>query len=178
MSVAEQLEIPFGPQGPKERVLDLAFTWGTYGVTVAEVRERLDMHHGQASSALSLLHQEGRLRRLEERRERCSVYVVPGSVHDRPTVPYGRRKGLPEGPTEDDVVAAFQRGRRNGREDALQDVGLFTRRIREAVLLGRNMAKRHDAHCYKEHPECALLAVMKFIDGNLLEVSGDAQPVT
>lgn len=65
---------------------------GTYGVTVAELRRALRLHHGQASSVLSTLHKEGRIQRLTERRDRCQVYVSPAYVMGRETVPHGRNR--------------------------------------------------------------------------------------
>lgn len=62
------------------------------GMTVKEVSQRKDWHHGQASSALSVLHKEGRIARLKERRDRCAVYVLPEYVYGRETAPHGRKR--------------------------------------------------------------------------------------
>lgn len=64
------------------------------GVTVWEVRQLTSWHHGQASSVLSVLHKEGRIARLTERRNRCHVYVLPEWVNGREVQPHGRNKPL------------------------------------------------------------------------------------
>lgn len=61
---------------------------GSTGLTVADFREVADLHHGQASSVLSVLHKAGRIVRLKERRDRCQVYVLPDYVDGRETAPY------------------------------------------------------------------------------------------
>lgn len=62
---------------------------GAHGATWREVASALDLHHGQASAALSVLHKEGRLVRLVERRGgRSQVYVTPDHVLDRETAPH------------------------------------------------------------------------------------------
>lgn len=62
------------------------------GLTVADIRDRTGWHHGQASSALSVLHKEGKIARLQQRRGRCAVYVLPEYVNGRATAPHGRSK--------------------------------------------------------------------------------------
>lgn len=65
-------------------VLILALQAGAKGVTVAEAREsKGGLHHGKISSALSCLHQDGRLAALRERRGGCGVYVLPEFVGER-----------------------------------------------------------------------------------------------
>lgn len=61
---------------------------GQRGLTVVDLREVTGLHHGQASSVLSVLHKAGKIARLAERRDRCQVYVLPEYVRDRETVPY------------------------------------------------------------------------------------------
>ena len=68
---------------------------GRYGATWAELAHLLDMHHGQASGALSNLHKAGLLARLTERRKRCAVYVLPEHVADRPTQVHGSNRHAP-----------------------------------------------------------------------------------
>jgi hypothetical protein len=70
--------------------------WKETGVTVAKMRENTGLHHGQASSALSVLHKEGRIARLTERRDRCAVYVLPEYVNGRETAAPGRQARTPE----------------------------------------------------------------------------------
>lgn len=67
-------------------------TGGYYGLTVHELCSATDMHHGQASRALSVLHKSGLLQRLKERRGRASIYVLPEYVAGRETVAPGRNK--------------------------------------------------------------------------------------
>lgn len=62
-------------------------TWD--GATWREVASRFSMHHGQASGVLSVLHKTGHILRLQERRGRCSVYVMPEFVEDRATAVHG-----------------------------------------------------------------------------------------
>lgn len=59
---------------------------GAYGATAAEVAKHLaGPHHGQVSSALSTMHEDGYLARLAERRQKFEVYVHPDSVAGRET---------------------------------------------------------------------------------------------
>lgn len=63
-----------------------------------------DLHHGQASSVLSVLHKEGRLARLTEKRERCAVYVLPEYVGDRAAAPYRPNKKNRTDPARDLLI--------------------------------------------------------------------------
>jgi DNA-binding MarR family transcriptional regulator len=63
------------------------------GLTVKDLREITRWHHGQASSALSVLHKEGKIARLKARRDRCAIYVLPEQVNGREVAPHGREKG-------------------------------------------------------------------------------------
>lgn len=57
---------------------------GDKGMTALELRERPTLpHHGSVSSALSSLHRKGVLKRLTERRDGYSVYVLAGSEGKR-----------------------------------------------------------------------------------------------
>lgn len=76
----------------QRRVLSMVKSWGHNGVTVKEVRETLNLHHGQASSALSVLHKVGLLARLSDKRDRCHVYVLPDNVDGRKTDAHGRKR--------------------------------------------------------------------------------------
>jgi hypothetical protein len=58
---------------------------GGYGVTVKELRDRTNWHHGQASSTLTVMHKAGDIACLAEKREGCHVYVLPDFVQDRET---------------------------------------------------------------------------------------------
>jgi hypothetical protein len=65
---------------------------GGYGATYKELGEFYGWHHGQASSVLSTLHQDGQIVRLTERRNRCKVYVSPLWDEGRPREPHGGHK--------------------------------------------------------------------------------------
>jgi hypothetical protein len=60
--------------------------FGLHGLTWKELAERNGWHHGQASGVLSVLHKEGRIACLKERRANCAVYVTPDNVDHRETV--------------------------------------------------------------------------------------------
>lgn len=62
------------------------------GITVKDLREKTDWHHGVASSVLTTLHIAGRITRLEEKRDRCHVYVLPEYVNGRPESPHTPNK--------------------------------------------------------------------------------------
>lgn len=75
---------------------------GAHGATWREVANALELHHGQASAALSVLHKEERLVRLVERRGgRSQIYVTPGFVLDRDTAPHKSRLGVDDLPADD-----------------------------------------------------------------------------
>ena len=63
---------------------------GPYGATWRDISERLGVHHGVASGALSLLHRDGRVKRLRETRGGSRVYVLPWATLARETESYGR----------------------------------------------------------------------------------------
>jgi hypothetical protein len=53
---------------------------GVQGMTWKEVADRLGLHHGQASGALSNLHKNGQVVMLKSMRNKCHPYVVAGLV--------------------------------------------------------------------------------------------------
>jgi len=53
------------------------------GLTWHEVADLNEWHHGQASGALSILHKEGTIARLKERRNKSAVYVLPDYINGR-----------------------------------------------------------------------------------------------
>jgi DNA-binding MarR family transcriptional regulator len=61
----------------QRETLSMLHSRGTLGVTWKELGERYNWHHGQASGVLSVLHKEGWIVRLKERRNKCAVYVAP-----------------------------------------------------------------------------------------------------
>lgn len=167
MQMEGQLELPFPPKRvSRSNVLEFVEFQGFHGATVAEVRDFFGMHHGRASSALSLLHRDGTVVRLAAKRDRCAVYVTPGNEDNRGTRARGRAVRLPDG--YDDALTSM--GYQQGRTATKMEVLGFATRLREAMRIDNgNQAKAHTPFCYKQHPECALLAVMKFIRNDLGE---------
>lgn len=111
----EQLELPFGDTSgwsgtdtSRERAeaqdTDGTYTarqWetisflarqGTYGATWTELADEYGYHHGQASGVLSGLHKTEHIARLDQRRNRCKVYVLPEYVDGRVIEPYTPHK--------------------------------------------------------------------------------------
>lgn len=68
---------------------------GIAGLTWTELQQIVPLHHGTLSGALSVLHKEGVIARLAERRKRCKVYVMPQFVNGRLTETHGRKKNCP-----------------------------------------------------------------------------------
>jgi len=68
---------------------------GDDGLTVSELCDLADLHHGQASGVLSNLHKDGRIFRLAEKRNKQKIYVTAMWVMGRPTEAYGRQKPTP-----------------------------------------------------------------------------------
>ena len=66
-----------------KRVWDQEFR----GLTWKELGEIENIHAGQSSGVLSVLHKEGLVVRLKERRNRCSIYVAPAYVKEREVSP-------------------------------------------------------------------------------------------
>ncbi len=94
------------------QVLNLLSQAGLRGLTVADLRLATGMHHGQASSALSVLHKESRIVRLRDKRNRCHIYVLPVYANSRPSEPQGRKRN-------DRVKEAFIAGYRSGHEGSV-----------------------------------------------------------
>lgn len=65
---------------------------GEWGATWKEFGDEFGYHAGQSSGVLSVLHKEGRIVRLKNRRDRCSVYVMPEFVQGRETSPHGSHR--------------------------------------------------------------------------------------
>jgi hypothetical protein len=59
------------------------FESGSHGITWNELAAINDWHHGQASGVLSVLHKAKKIVRLEEKRNKCAVYVLPEYVFER-----------------------------------------------------------------------------------------------
>ena len=72
-------------KGRQNVTLRLIKASGTYGMTWKELAENIGWHHGQASGVLSVLHKEGLIERLVERRGKCAIYIGLNSVQGRKT---------------------------------------------------------------------------------------------
>lgn len=82
---------------------------GALGATWKDVATTLHWHHGQASGALSVLHKEGKIVRLVDRRNRCAVYVLPQHQMDRKSSPHGRKvSAAPERAILIDLIAEMR----------------------------------------------------------------------
>lgn len=69
----------------QQAVIDELRNAGTYGAIWRDIALALGLHHGQASAALSVLHREGVIARLTDKRNKCSIYVLPEFVNGRTT---------------------------------------------------------------------------------------------
>lgn len=88
----------------QRRTMGALFDAVHYGRTWRELAAVTGLHHGSASSSLSILHKEGKIARLTETRDRCKVYVHLDYVEGRPTEPYGN----PARPTVAQMIAAIE----------------------------------------------------------------------
>lgn len=77
----------------QDAALRLLNEQGARGVTWQELGAALGVHHGSSSNVLSVLHKEGRIARLSEKRDRCKVYVLPDFVCGRDTEQPRARRG-------------------------------------------------------------------------------------
>jgi hypothetical protein len=115
---------------------------GKHGITWAELAMQKQLHHGQASGALSNLHRTGRVVRLKERRGRCGVYVLPIYVDGRETVPHKSNK-------------------RRVNRDAEFKI--------EALLLelaqGNPGGDGHDGGAWQGCAQCALIRALRIVRG-------------
>jgi Ser/Thr protein kinase RdoA (MazF antagonist) len=64
---------------------------GEHGLTWVELAAITQWHHGASSGVLSVLHKEGKISRLLEKRTRCRVYVLNEYVSGRETDSQGRK---------------------------------------------------------------------------------------
>jgi hypothetical protein len=82
-----------GVTGRRQRqTVALLHEVGETGLTWRELADILDVHHGAASGALSVLHKDGRIARLSHRRGGSKVYVLPEYVAGRVTERPGHNK--------------------------------------------------------------------------------------
>ena len=73
-----------GTTGLRQKQTLIALNQSGYsGLTWKELGELFNWHAGQSSGCLSVLHLEGMVARLTEKRNRCSVYVIPEFVNGR-----------------------------------------------------------------------------------------------
>jgi DNA-binding HxlR family transcriptional regulator len=77
------------------KILEALSLSGDSGLTWIELQQIIPLHHGTLSGALSVLHKEGVIARLTERRNKCKVYVLPKYINDRETERQGRSKNCP-----------------------------------------------------------------------------------
>lgn len=64
----------------------------SFGMTWKDLAFALNLHHGQASGVLSVLHKTNRIARLVERRDKCAIYVLTEFINDRETSEHGNTK--------------------------------------------------------------------------------------
>jgi hypothetical protein len=75
-----------GATSLKQRIsLHRVRTQGARGLTWKELGEIENWHAGQSSGVLSVLHKEGFIYRLKEKRNRCSIYVTEEYINNRAT---------------------------------------------------------------------------------------------
>ena len=75
----------------QEFVYECVMVRGISGTTWKEIADLSVLHHGTVSGALSVLHKEGKISRLLEKRNRCRVYVLNEYVSGRETDSQGRK---------------------------------------------------------------------------------------
>lgn len=64
---------------------------GVHGMTYQELGAMFDWHHGTSTGVLSVLHKSGEIARLsKQKRNGCSVYMLPEHLYGRATAPHGR----------------------------------------------------------------------------------------
>jgi len=79
----------------QQKVLIAVDAGNTRGVTIKELRRLYpEHHHGSLSGALTNLHRDDVIARLEDQRDKCKIYVMPWYVGERVTEKPGHNKGL------------------------------------------------------------------------------------
>jgi hypothetical protein len=167
----------------REQALAFLATQGVRGGTWKELAEHLGIHHGSASSVLSLLHKNGRISCLaEDRRDRSHVYVLPDLVGGRPTRARGRGPGktpdenwqqgydaamaqtqVGEPPNLDAVrEMAYLDGIGRGRIQEAAEVMRIVAEMRRAIK-GQHRVYTHTRSCWLDHPDCALQSIEKVL---------------
>jgi hypothetical protein len=108
---------------------------GSFGYTWKELADMLHLHHGQASGVLSTLHKAGRITRLNMRRDKCLVYVLPEYVDGRETSPYRQNKVVTISATPNAVDSHLQ----------CDECGpLLTPNANVLAMLGAHIVARHE----------------------------------
>ncbi len=105
---------------------------GGAGCTWKELSDVTGWHHGESSGALSVMHKEGVLARLTERRNRCAVYVLPEHVNGRETALHGRRRAEPAEVIPADLDAILHEWLDRG-PDGYSKAGSDPRGLRDAL---------------------------------------------
>lgn len=75
-------------EGRQAITLGLLRRAGIDGLTWRDLSDQTGWHHGTASGALSVLHRDGQIARLSERRDKCQIYVTRENILGRPTADY------------------------------------------------------------------------------------------
>jgi hypothetical protein len=108
-SRARAVEQAQGEAGDRqERILHALDAHEENGATWAELGRDLGLHHGQVTGSLSSMHKAGTISRLQERRGRSSIYVLPQYVGDRPTSRQGRSSRDLRGPLTSRILGSLQ----------------------------------------------------------------------
>ncbi|HVQ18919.1 MAG TPA: hypothetical protein VMT27_07775 [Actinomycetes bacterium] len=100
-----------------------------FGMTWKDLADSEGWHHGQASGALSVLHKQGRLARLRERRDRCEIYVIPDFVDGRELSPH--RPNSHKAALTDAEQAVVERARSHSAEPVVAQLLALIDRIVE-----------------------------------------------
>lgn len=108
------------------KVIEHLHKAGGKGLTCGELEREMGAGHGAVSAALSVLHRDGLIARIAERRNRQEVYLMPGYARGRELSPFRprfnvNRLGEAEvGMLEDAVREAFneEMGKRTGASAA------------------------------------------------------------
>jgi hypothetical protein len=93
---AEREDADGTTEGRQRSVLSVLSAAEADGATWHDIAVIRNWHHGQASGALSVLHKEGLVARLKQRRGKSAVYVLPEYVNGRETAAQGRRDPVDE----------------------------------------------------------------------------------
>jgi len=80
---------PGTEQSVQDGILEALRALTSEGLTWSETSVLFDCHHGVASGQLSVLHQDGQISRLADKRGGQKIYVLPEYVGNRVTEEYG-----------------------------------------------------------------------------------------